>query len=209
MAATEVVEQRVSHFLMGLGLIGTMTGPLLVVLHTMPAAVFAGVFFVVGVGASHILRILCLASSYDEQWGSIESNGILQKFIYLQAEERFIQRDEPMLFVRRRKIILYIGLQFFAVAACVAISHTLAAIGFPVLIILLIPLRILLVPRWFTLKELQILDDFTTTNKMVLASLGGKPGLPEHSKEDDWGLERQWSQSRHGVPRQRAGSLHR
>jgi hypothetical protein len=47
--ATAVVEQRVSHFLMGLALWGTMTGPLLVVLHTMPASVFAGVFFVVGV----------------------------------------------------------------------------------------------------------------------------------------------------------------
>jgi boron transporter len=47
--ARKVVEQRISHFLMGLGIIGTMTGPLLVVLHTMPRALFAGVFFVVGV----------------------------------------------------------------------------------------------------------------------------------------------------------------
>ncbi|KAG9508321.1 hypothetical protein J7337_001885 [Fusarium musae] len=188
--ATAVVEQRVSHFLMGLGLVGTMTGPLLVVLHLMPAAVFAGVFFVVG-------------------WGSIESNGILQKFIYLQSEQRFIQRDEPIILVRRRKVSLYIALQFIGVAACVAISHTIAAIGFPVLIILMIPLRILVVPRWFTLKELQILDDFTATNKTVLASLGGKPILPEDSKVEDWGLERRESEARHGVPRQRAGSLHR
>jgi hypothetical protein len=50
--ATAVVEQRVSHFLMGLALWGTMTGPLLIVLHTMPASVFAGVFFVVGVSIS-------------------------------------------------------------------------------------------------------------------------------------------------------------
>jgi hypothetical protein len=42
--ATAVVEQRVSHFLMGMAIWGTMTGPLLTVLHTMPAAVFAGVF---------------------------------------------------------------------------------------------------------------------------------------------------------------------
>lgn len=47
--ATAVVEQRISHFLMGMAIWGTMTGPLLIVLHTMPAAVFAGVFFVVGV----------------------------------------------------------------------------------------------------------------------------------------------------------------
>ncbi|KAK4152170.1 boron transporter 1 [Chaetomidium leptoderma] len=188
--AEAVVEQRVTHFLMGLALIGTMTGPLLVVLHTMPAAVFAGVFFVVG-------------------WGSIESNGILQKFIYLQAEERFIQWDEPLLQVRKRKIWLYIAIQFSAVAACVAISHTLAAIGFPVLITLLIPFRILVIPRWFALHELQVLDDFTATNKIVLASLGGKPALPEHSTEEEWGLERRRSERRFGVPRQRAGSIHR
>jgi hypothetical protein len=47
--ATAVVEQRVSHFLMGMAIWGTMTGPLLTVLSIMPAAVFAGVFFVVGV----------------------------------------------------------------------------------------------------------------------------------------------------------------
>jgi hypothetical protein len=136
-------------------------------------------------------------------------NGILQKLLFLQAEKRFVQRDEPMLQVHRRKIALYIGLQMLGVAACVAISHTIAAVGFPFLIILLIPFRILLVPRWFTLKELEIMDDFTATNKMVLASLGGKPGLPEHSKEEDWGVERRRSEARHGVTRQRAGSLHR
>lgn len=47
--ASAVVEQRLSHFLMGLGIIGTMTGPLLLVLHTIPRSLFAGVFFVVGV----------------------------------------------------------------------------------------------------------------------------------------------------------------
>lgn len=47
--AESVVEQRVSHFLMGLALIGTMTGPLLVVLNLIPRALFGGVFFVIGV----------------------------------------------------------------------------------------------------------------------------------------------------------------
>lgn len=53
------------------------------------------------------------------------------------------------------------------------------------------------------------MDDFTATNKMVLASLGGKPSLPEGSREEDWGLERRASEGKHGVARQRAGSLHR
>lgn len=55
--ATAVVEQRVSHFLMGMAIWGTMTGPLLTVLHVMPAAVFAGVFFVVGVSSLPFLSI--------------------------------------------------------------------------------------------------------------------------------------------------------
>lgn len=49
--ATAVVDQRMSHFLMGMAFWGTMTGPLLTVVHLIPAAVFAGVFFVVGVSA--------------------------------------------------------------------------------------------------------------------------------------------------------------
>ena len=108
--ATAVVEQRISHFVMGLAIIGTMTGPLLIVLHAMPAAVFAGVFFIVG-------------------WGSVGSSGIMQKAIHLIQENRFVQRDEPLLKVRNHKILLWVLCQLIAVAACVAISETIAAIG--------------------------------------------------------------------------------
>lgn len=109
-SAVAVVEQRISHFVMGLGIIGTMTGPILVVLHTMPSAVFAGVFFIVG-------------------WGSIGSSGIMRKAIHLIQEDRFVQRDEPLLKVRSRKVMLWIACQLIGVAACVAISETIAAIG--------------------------------------------------------------------------------
>ncbi|PVH96777.1 anion exchange family protein [Periconia macrospinosa] len=154
--AIAVIEQRMSHFIMGLALWGTMTGPLLIVLHTMPAAVFAGVFFVVG-------------------WGSIESNGILQKLVHLQSEERFIQPDNPLAHVPRRKVTLYVLLQILGVAVTVAISQTIAAIGFPVLIIALIPFRTFIMPKWFSSKELFALDALTANNRAVLASLGGRP----------------------------------
>jgi hypothetical protein len=146
---------------------------------------------------------------HDEKWGAIESNGILQKFVHLQSERRFIQHNDPLLSVPRRKIYLYIGIQLADVAACLAVSHTLAAIGFPLLIMLLIPLRILAVPKWFSLRELQIMDDFTATSSVVLSSLGGKPALPEHTRKEEWGLERRRSEERHGVHRQRAGSIER
>lgn len=61
---------------MGLAIIGTMTGPLLTVLHLIPDALFAGVFFVVG-------------------WGGLEGNGIMVKILYLIYEPRSMQPDEP------------------------------------------------------------------------------------------------------------------
>ncbi|PKY05761.1 hypothetical protein P168DRAFT_266477 [Aspergillus campestris IBT 28561] len=189
-AATRVVEQRVSHFVMGLAIIGTMTGPLLIVLHTMPTAVFAGVFFIVG-------------------WGSIESNGILQKAVFLMLEDRFVQRDNPLLTVRRRKIALFIACQLLGVAACVAISQTIAAIGFPVLIIALIPLRVWALPKWFSQRELDVLDDLTANNSAVLGSLGGPPVFPGQTEPAQEGLARRYSEHIHGVPRQRAGSISR
>lgn len=133
----------------------------------------------------------------------------MEKLVFLQAEERFVQRGEPLLAVRKRKITLYIALQIVGVAACVAISQTIAAIGFPVLIMLLIPLRILVVPRWFSLTELKTLDEFTATNRIVLASLGGKPALPEDSKAEEWGLARRSTQEKYGARRQRIGSFSR
>ncbi|KAL4944174.1 hypothetical protein BDV06DRAFT_210474 [Aspergillus oleicola] len=195
--ATDVIEQRVSHFLMGLAIIGTMTGPLLIVLHTMPSAVFAGVFFIVG-------------------WGSIESNGIMSKLIFLLRENRFIQRDEPLLQIRKRKIVLYVSCQILGVAACVAISQTIAAIGFPVLIIALIPFRVWVIPRWFSQAELGVLDDLTANNSAVLKSLGGPPrwkvdgrGAGTEAEMGEFWSERRYSESSRGAARQRSGSVRR
>lgn len=190
--ATAVVEQRVSHFVMGLGIIGTMTGPLLIVLHTMPAAVFAGVFLTVG-------------------WGSVGTSGIVKKAVFLLLEDRFVQRDHPLLCVRRRKILLWIVCQVLGVAACVAISQTIAAIGFPVLIIAMIPFRVWIVPRWFSQDELDVLDDLTANNAAVLESLGGPPKFPGQDTlhEGHVHTERAYLEQREGVPRQRAGSIHR
>lgn len=87
--------------------------------------------------------------------------------------------------------------------------------GFPGLICALIPLRWNILPRMFSIKELEILDALTADNVVVLASLGGKPRMAESKEEetespaseekyDD--VER--GQSREAV-RQRAGNIHR
>ena len=52
------------------------------------------------------------------------------------------------------------------------------------------------------------MDDLTANNKIVLASLGGAPKLPEESTAEEYGLERRFSERRTGVLRQRAGNYH-
>ncbi|KAL6714803.1 hypothetical protein ACLMJK_007063 [Lecanora helva] len=166
--ARRVIEQRVSHFLMGLAIIGTMTGPLLVVLHLIPEALFGGVFFVVG-------------------WGGLEGNGIMAKILYLIREPRFVQRDEPLLQIPKKRIMFYLFWQVFGITATVAVSQTIAAIGFPILIIALIPLRWKILPMMFTTKELRIMDAPTADSDIVLASLGGKPRMPADPNQSDDG----------------------
>ena len=185
--AESVVEQRVSHFLMGLAIIGTMTGPILMILNLIPRALFAGVFFVVG-------------------WGGLESNGIMAKFLYLIREPRFVQPDEPLRQLPKKRILFYLFWQVFGITATVAVSQTIAGIGtslkfenkhhtrtltppppaqgFPVLIIALIPLRWNILPLLFSPKELRIMDAPTADNEVVLASMGGKPRTPS-DKEDE------------------------
>lgn len=169
--AKKVHEQRISHFIMGLGFVGLMTGPLLDVLHTMPRALFSGVFFVVG-------------------WGSVGGNGIMANLLFIFSERRFVDPAEPRLTLSKWRIAYYIFFQAFGVAASVAISQTIAAIGFPVIIIALIPLRWIILPRIFTEHELLVLDAPTANSDVVLCSFGGQPQLPEVQLAEKKGLHR-------------------
>lgn len=81
--------------------------------------------------------------------------------------------------------------------------------GFPVLICALIPIRTTILPRIFTARELNVLDDLTADNEIVLASFGGAPKLPDDKKDGEHGLERKWEEKKKGVPRQRIGEIHR
>lgn len=47
-----------------------------------------------------------------------------------------------------------------------------AAIGFPVIIILLIPLRYYFGPKWFTPRQLSVLDAPTANSPAVMVSIG-------------------------------------
>ncbi|SNX83191.1 related to BOR1 - boron efflux transporter [Melanopsichium pennsylvanicum] len=151
-----VVENRLSYLIVGLLTLGTMTRPLLVVLGTMPRAVFAGVFILVG-------------------WASIERNNITMRTLAIFRDRALSPPDEPLNTVRRSKIALFVGIQWLFAAMTIAISATIAGIGFPVIITCLIPLRYYLVPKWFSPLELKVLDAPTADADGVLASLGHEP----------------------------------
>ncbi|WFD30183.1 hypothetical protein MSPP1_001200 [Malassezia sp. CBS 17886] len=166
-AITYVVEQRLTHFLVGLLTVGAMTRPILVVLGTMPRALFAGVFMLVG-------------------WASIEANPIITRTLsLLQDRSALPPSARPRL--RRSTIATFVGIQWLFFAMTIAISQTIAGIGFPVIIVLMIPCRVFLVPRFLSPAQLQELDAPTATAEAVLCSLGGSWVCPRESGDPPFG----------------------
>ena len=72
----------------------------------MSVAMFAGVFIVVG-------------------WGSIEGNGIVHKTLYLLRDPALTPRDHPLLKVKRRSILKFVGIQWFFFAGIIAVSEVI------------------------------------------------------------------------------------
>ncbi|KAJ6004919.1 hypothetical protein N7540_012718 [Penicillium herquei] len=160
-----VVEQRVSNFAQGLLTLGTMTGPLLIVLHLIPQGVMAGLFFIMGVQA-------------------LQGNGITQKLIFLAQDKELTPASNPLKRLKRRSAIwVFVIIELIGFGATFAITQTIAAIGFPVIILLLIPVRSFLFPLWFTREELSILDA-PTASPFTMESVGGTHGLDDDEEEE-------------------------
>jgi hypothetical protein len=152
-----VVEQRFSNLAQGLLTLGTMTGPLLIVIHLIPQGVLAGLFFVMGVQA-------------------LQANGITSKLFFLLEDKEMTPKREPLLQITRRPAIWYfVALELFGFGATFAITQTIAAIGFPIIILLLIPARVWLLPRYFSHEELRVLDA-PTASPFTMESVGGNYG---------------------------------
>lgn len=163
-----VVEQRVSNLAQGLLTLGTMTGPLLVVLHLIPQGVLAGLFFVMGVQA-------------------LEGNGITLKILFLCKDRTLTPASEPLKHVRRRLAIwVFVAIQLIGFGATFAITQTIAAVGFPVIILALIPIRTWVLPKWFSDEELRLLDA-PTASPFTMISVGGNHGEIEEDLDDEGG----------------------
>ncbi|KND93415.1 putative transporter [Tolypocladium ophioglossoides CBS 100239] len=183
--ATHVVEQRVSNLAQGLLTLGTMTGPLLVVLHLIPHGVLAGLFFVMGVQA-------------------LEANGITAKLVFLCRDKSLTPPGHPLRAVERRAAVwLFAAIELLGFGATFAITQTVAAVGFPVFILALIPVRALLLPRIFRPEELARLDG-PTASEFTMEGIGGAWGGHE---EDGSGAET--AVSSRAASRERRESLRR
>ncbi|CAG8952020.1 hypothetical protein HYFRA_00000756 [Hymenoscyphus fraxineus] len=154
---SHVVEQRFSNLAQGLLTLGTMSGPLLIVIHLIPQGVLAGLFFVMGVQA-------------------LEGNGITTKILFLCKDKSLTPNSEPLKRIERRKAIWwFLGIQLLGFAATFAITQTIAAVGFPVFIFVLVPIRTWLLPKWFKEEELRLLDG-PTASPFTMISVGGNYG---------------------------------
>ncbi|KAM3081059.1 hypothetical protein ACMFMG_005015 [Clarireedia jacksonii] len=153
---SHIVEQRVSNLAQGLLTLGTMTGPLLVVLHLIPQGVLAGLFFVMGVQA-------------------LLGNGITLKILFLAKDASLTPSSDPLRHLRRSAVWIFVAIQLFGFGATFAITQTIAAVGFPVIILALIPIRTWVLPKWFTKEELNVLDG-PTASPFTMISVGGNYG---------------------------------
>ena len=154
---SHVVEQRFSNLAQGLLTLGTMTGPLLIVLHLIPQGVLAGLFFVMGVQA-------------------LEGNGITLKILFLLKDKSLTPASEPLKRIPRRLAIwVFVAIQLVGFGATFAITQTIAAVGFPIFILLLVPVRTFLLPKWFSDEELRVLDA-PTASPFTMISVGGNFG---------------------------------
>ena len=157
--AAYVVEQRVSNLAQGLLTLVAMTGPLLTVLHLVPQGVLAGLFFIMGFQA-------------------LEANGITAKLLFLLRDEALTPAGHPLRRCRRAAWV-FVLVELVGFGATFAITQTVAAVGFPVFILLLIPIRAGLLPRFLSPEELAVLDEPTAspfTMESVGGGFGGKSG---------------------------------
>ncbi|KFA54806.1 hypothetical protein S40293_00803 [Stachybotrys chartarum IBT 40293] len=165
MKATHVVEQRVSNLAQGLLTLGTMSGPLLTVLHLIPHGVLAGLFFIMGVQA-------------------LEANGITAKLLFLFRDKELTASNDPLRRIKRRSAVwLFVAIELVGFGATFAITQTAAAVGFPVFIFALIPIRAFLLPKIFRPEELSVLDA-PTASPFIMEGIGGSWGGSEEEEPD-------------------------
>ncbi len=123
---------------------------------------------------------------------ALEGNGITTKLLFLARDKSLTSTSEPLKRIQRRSAIwIFVGIQLLGFGATFAITQTIAAVGFPIIVLLLIPLRTFILPKWFSPEELSLLDA-PTASQFTMISVGGNfgesmedAGTPMDGNEDD------------------------
>ncbi|KAG6372719.1 hypothetical protein JVT61DRAFT_7487 [Boletus reticuloceps] len=104
---------------------------------------------------------------------TLQGNGITLKLLYLLRDKSLTLFNEPLHKVCKSRLVLFVAIQLIGFGATFSITQTIAAIGFSVVVLLLVPLRTLVIPRLpFTPEELAILDG-PTAFPFTMESVGG------------------------------------
>lgn len=133
------VEQRASNTIQGLMILGTMSGPLLVVLGLVPQAVLAGLFWIMGLDG-------------------ILHNGIVARIKFIFTDKHHYTDDMKYLKnCSKRGLYIFTIVQILFTAAEVAITETVAAVGFPAVLLLSVIAGYYL-PKFIDADDMAILD---------------------------------------------------
>ncbi|KAL1408759.1 hypothetical protein Q8F55_005572 [Vanrija albida] len=101
------------------------------------------------------------------------TSGVTQKMLYLIRDPQARSPSDPLNKVRKSRIVLFTLIELVGFGATFAITQTIAAVGFPVIIMLLVPVRLWIVPHLgFRADELAVLDG-AVASPFTMESVGG------------------------------------
>lgn len=140
-----VCETRVSNFGQSVLIAVTLSPPFLYVLSWVPLGVLAGLFLFLGIS-------------------SFVGNEIAERSLLMISSRQGLDLRAPYAQVSPFTNVKFTLLQLFIVAGIFAVTLTPAAIVFPVLIVLLVPLRKFVLPKLFASSDLELLDASSPTS---------------------------------------------
>lgn len=143
------VEQRFTNTVQGLMMIGTMTRPLLVCLGQIPQAVLSGLFFIMGING-------------------LMGNAILKRILWLFTEKRLKDSTSLLQKVKTKWLILFLCFSLAGFTGEFAITNTIAAILFPIVLLLTVIVclffRFIFPHHQLSLLDQNVAQDFTLKN---------------------------------------------
>lgn len=94
-------------------------------------------------------------------FSAIFGNGITQNVIWMLSDRKVVSKNHTLNHCSSKRVVwLYTILQLIGFGATFAITQVdKASIGFPIIILLLIPFRTYCMPKWFLEEDLEILDE--------------------------------------------------